>query len=88
MKLLLCPGHAWAASTPMYYTLGYYNKYCHTGHIKEFSYLWQMYLEYIEDIKLSSLQNDILTALVPSKLIFSIICLGNIFFSIPTCHKE
>jgi len=56
MKLLLCPGHAWAASTPMYYTLAYYNKYCHTGHMKEFSYLWQMYLEDIGDIKFSSFQ--------------------------------
>jgi|TARA_B100000131_G_C18028147_1_gene577299 hypothetical protein len=51
MKLLLCTGHAWAATTPMYYTLGYYNKYCHTGHRKENGYLWQLYLEHIRDIK-------------------------------------
>ena len=54
MKLLLSPGHAYAASTPLYYTLGYYNKYAHTGHMKEFPYLWQMYLEDIGDIKFAS----------------------------------
>ena len=54
MKLLLSPGHAYAASTPLFYTLGYYNKYGHTGHMKEFSYLWQMYLEDIGDIKFAS----------------------------------
>ncbi len=54
MKLLLCPGHAWAASTPMFYTLGHYNKYCHTGHVKEHGYLWHMYLTDTRDIKQAS----------------------------------
>ena len=67
MKLLLCSGHAWAASTPMFYTLGYYNKYCHTGHNKEFPYLWQMYLEDIGDIKLSSFQYRIVREQIQTK---------------------
>ena len=51
MKLLLCPGTCYAASTPMFYTLAYYNKYCHTGHKKENDYLYGLYLDQTKDVK-------------------------------------
>ena len=38
--LFLNVGTGWSGTTPLYYTLGWYNKYCHTGHRKEKGYLW------------------------------------------------
>jgi len=38
--LFLNVGTGWSGTTPLYYTLGWYNKYCHAGHRKEKGYLW------------------------------------------------
>jgi len=40
--LFLNVGTGWSGTTPLYYTLGWYNKYCHSGHRKEKGYLWLM----------------------------------------------
>lgn len=40
--LFLNVGTGWSGTTPLYYTLGWYNKYCHCGHRKEKGYLWLM----------------------------------------------
>ena len=40
--LFLNVGTGWSGTTPLYYTLGRYNKYCHSGHRKEKGYLWLM----------------------------------------------
>ncbi len=42
--LFLNVGTGWSGTTPLYYTLGWYNKYCHSGHRKEKGYLWLMNL--------------------------------------------
>ncbi len=42
--LFLNVGTGWSGTTPLYYTLGWYNKYCHAGHRKEKGYLWLMNL--------------------------------------------
>ena len=40
--LFLNVGTGWSGTTPLYYTIGWYNKYCHSGHRKEKGYLWLM----------------------------------------------
>ena len=40
--LLLNIGTCFSASSPFHYTLGWDNKYCHTGHCKEHQYLYIM----------------------------------------------
>ena len=40
--LLLNIGTCFSASSPLHYTLGWDNKYCHTGHCKEHHYLYIM----------------------------------------------
>ena len=39
-KLLLNLGISYAATSPLHYTLGWDNQYCHTGHCKEHQYLY------------------------------------------------
>ena len=38
--LLMNVGTSFSASSPLHYTLGWDNKYCHTGHTKEHQYLY------------------------------------------------
>jgi len=41
--LIMCPGTGWSGTSPLYYTLGDYNRYCHCGHLKENKYLEHIY---------------------------------------------
>ena len=43
--LFLNVGTGWSGTTPLYYTLGWKNKYCHSGHRKEKGYLWLLQLQ-------------------------------------------
>lgn len=43
--LFLNVGTGWSGTTPLYYTLGWYNNYCHAGHRKEKGYLWLLQLQ-------------------------------------------
>jgi len=42
--LLMCIGTGWSATSPLYYTLGDWNRYCHCGIAKENKYLEHIHL--------------------------------------------
>ena len=41
--LFMCIGTGWSGTSPLYYTLGDWNRYCHCGHLKENKYLEHIY---------------------------------------------
>ena len=47
--LFMCIGTGWSGTSPLYYTLGDWNRYCHCGHLKENKYLEHIYHWNIRD---------------------------------------
>ena len=51
IKLLLCAGPNYSATSPLFYTLCQDNRYCHPGHRKEWHYLHIMQSNGAEEYK-------------------------------------